>query len=254
MITPEIIKEQILYSISRQSYSFSDLKVWLWYYAEWTDFLSPGKMEIPIDADIEKFSQKLGMSKYQFATSLRNLKIWKHRVETIDEPAATVEIINSDAVKEIVLYWKDRCDFHISIGEKQQIAELLKTRPGLKENLYRWFQYQERFKDITLTKRKGAYLFGNKFQNFFYNVDKFETEQLFQAILVEHQNRLDGLSSKHYWGFSSDPIEDKSMAIEKERGSICLAMQRGEDYVVPIEHPENFAYYERKKKAREKKT
>lgn len=251
MTIPEI-KSQILYSISRQSYSFSDLKVWLWYYAEWTDFLSKS-LEIPTNTDIDKISQKLGMSTYQFSTSLRNLKIWAPDSEPAPEPGAVLDAINSPAVKEIVAYWKEHCEYNISIGEKQQIAELLGTRPGLKENLYRWFQYQERFKDTKLNKRKDAYLFGNKFQNFFYNVDKFETEQIFQAILIEHQNRLDSLTGKNHWGFSGDPIEDKALAIEQERAAICLSMQRGEDYVIPIQHAENFAYYERKKKANEKK-
>jgi hypothetical protein len=165
------------------------------------------------------------------------------------EPAI-VSVVNTPELQELVSIWTEGNMPALSMGDKVEIAIQFSVHPNLKEIFYRWFAYNVCFADLSPTRRHEMYLYQNKLSSLFLHIDKFDSELVYGATLDEHRKRVQNFREKNLnYGFSQDPVEDRKMAIEKERLDICMSVQDGLPYAKGIMFAENIAYYNLKQKS-----
>ena len=258
MKTPSIYKQirQITIKLEGKLYSPSDMSAILYWHLIYSKTRG-----IPKTKELEKIAKNLEIPLFDFISSLQKFKFIKPPKNTvIPEKKQSVSIdignrksINSEEIKELVALWKQHMGTDISISQKMEITLLLNVYPDLREIMKRWFQYQLEFKECTLADRMRWYLFGNKFHNFQNNIEKFADKEVFGMILESHRKRRNAQTDRiPSFGFSIDKAEDRRLAMENERESICLALQQGKEYDLSIVFPENVEFYTKKTKRKKK--
>lgn len=241
------IIKQVLIS----NWTIAQAKVYLWYYC----MMDPRERETPkTSEDITKIYTKMGLSKSAFFKALHfhNLSItfpqsYAPKEEKEDEPT-----ISSPEIKGLVLYWEERTGIKLSISDKISFLSLCSDVKIMERNIGNFVTYQEHFKRVTNVERMSAYLFRNSFLSFTANFEKYGDG--FDEIFKEHIARYDIFKNKPVsFGFSSDPVEDKKIAMETELDDICFAIESGKTYEKRIMFPENLDYYTKKMKNLEKR-
>ena len=167
-------------------------------------------------------------------------------------PPKTISAVNSPEVQELITLWNESNMPALSMGDKVEIAIMRAANENMGNILGRWISYNQHFESVSPGKRKDMFLYQNKFSSLALHIEKFEDELTYGIMLSEHVKRMKNYNEKNVkYGFSDDPVEDKRMAIEKERMDIMLAIQSGASQYA-IKFAENVKYYDLKLKAREK--
>jgi hypothetical protein len=155
--------------------------------------------------------------------------------------------VNSREVIHLIQLWKDNGMPELSMGDKVEISVLLSKYPNLEEILHRWFAYNLHFKGVLPGKRHEMYLYQNKLSSLSLHINQFIDDFTYGTLFNEHVLRVQNFNEKNrQYGFSSDPAEDRKMAMEKERMDISFSIQAGRPYIKGIEFSENLAYYKKK--------
>jgi hypothetical protein len=252
------IKKNVIDEIISGDYSCTQVKIWLWWCTIFPESFRPCLRDVPSEMKAGKISKKMNITIDQFYRAFRSLIIFpKDEIESIKEipltPADVFQALGDSDEREIIQPFIDNGET-ISLSDKLDIARIKTRYPNIKDMVKLWFNYQDEFKNVTTVEKRAAYLFGTKYRNFTHNLDKFKDIETFKAVMEEHKMRLITLRKTPIsYGYAKDPIEDKQMAMEKERENICFALQAKKEYGQAIIFKENIEYYEKKVKRIRKK-